>query len=114
MRELVLKVWLPQCLTIGVSYELFWSLNPAKIEPFKEVFKQRKEEELATMNYNAWLNNLYTAYAVGSCFSKNSKYPSQPLDMTGKNKLTFNQKAELWALAMNEDYYSEHPEERPK
>jgi hypothetical protein len=113
MRGLVEEVWLPQCLTIGVPYELFPQLNPRKIEPFKKAFKQRKEEEIATMNYNAWLNGLYVTHAVGACFSKNSKYPSQPIDITGKNQLTLKQKAELWALYENERYYQQHPEERP-
>jgi len=113
LGEIIENIWLPQCLSIGISYELFPSLNPRTIKPFKKAYKQRKDEEIATMNYSAWLNGLYVAHAIGSCFSKNSKYPSQPIDMTGKNKLTLSQKAELWALAMNEEYYSKHPEERP-
>lgn len=111
LGEIIENIWLPQCLTIGISYELFLSLNPRTIKPFQTAYKQRKDEEIATMNYSAWLQGLYVAHAIGSCFSKNSKYPSQPIDFTGKNQLTLNQKAELWALAMNEEYYSKHPEE---
>jgi hypothetical protein len=113
MGECIDEVWLPQCLTIGVPYEIFDSLNPRKLKPFRKAYKQLKEEEMATANRNAWMNGMYVAHAIGSCFSKNSKYPSQPIDFTGKNKLTLSQKAELWALAMNEQYYIKHPEERP-
>ena len=113
MRECIEEVWLPQCLTIGVPYEAFDSLNPRKLKPFRKAYKQRKDEEIATTNYSAWLQGLYVANAIGACFSKNGKYMSQPIDMTGKNKLTLSQKAELWALAMNEEYYNKHPEERP-
>jgi hypothetical protein len=115
MRELIYKWWLPQCLALKepIPYELFWKLNPKKLEPFFEADKIRYKQEQEMLNLTAWLNGLYVTHAIGACFSKNSKYPPQPIDMAGKNKFTLKQKAELWALYMNEDYYSKHPEERP-
>lgn len=116
LGEIIENIWLPQCLTIGISYELFTSLNPRTIEPFKKAYKTQQEEKFANMNYGAWLNGLYVANAIGSCFSKNSKYPEKPIDFSGKNKLTLKQKAELWALAMNEEYdrkEAKRAEEKP-
>lgn len=114
MRECIDKVYLPQCLANGISYELFWNLNPTKLKPFQEADKIKFERERETTNVTAWINGIYITKAISACFAKNAKYPEKPIDFTGKNQLTLEQKAELWALAMNEEYYRKHPEERPK
>lgn len=113
MGEYILKVILPQCLSIGISYELFWTLNPKKLEPFYEAERIKQEEKYKFENHSTWLNGVYMTKAISACFSKNTNYPEKPIDLTGKNQLTLEQKAELWALAMNEEYYRKHPEERP-
>ena len=110
MGENIEKVWLPQCLAIGIPYETFWKLNPKLIKPFAKVFKNKKEEEREIINYTAWLNGIYVSRAIGSCFSKENHYPQSPIDLTGKNQLTLKQKLELWALAVNTEFEKKHPE----
>lgn len=60
-----------------MPYELFWHLNPKKIEPFKTAYQKRIEQE----NHNAWLQGGYIRDAIASCFDKESKYPQQPYSM---------------------------------
>jgi hypothetical protein len=113
MRELIEKVWLPQCLTIGISYDLFWSLNPARIEPFKAAYKQGKDEEKAIINLTAWLNGQYVAEAIAACFGKNHKYPSQPIDLSGKPTIPPETEVimfDAWATVFNERFIENHPE----
>ncbi|MFA0815833.1 MAG: hypothetical protein ACC608_08570 [Anaerofustis sp.] len=47
--------WLPQALVIGVSYDLFWTLNPKTLEPFIEAFKQKQIAKRDEINLSAWL-----------------------------------------------------------
>jgi len=112
MTDLIYKLWLPQSLIMEVDYELFWRLNPKKLEPFKEAFKQKKEEETALMNYSAWLHGIYVGKAIGSNFNKNVDYPNKPLDLTAKNEMSIGQKLELWAISVNAEYDKKHPEEK--
>lgn len=107
LGELIENVWLPQCLTIGITYELFPRLNPRTIEPFRKAFQQKKDEEIATIEYTAWRNGLYVASAIGACFSKNGRYLDRPIEVRA-DKLQKNG-AELfgaWAQAYNKA----HPE----
>jgi succinate dehydrogenase flavin-adding protein (antitoxin of CptAB toxin-antitoxin module) len=98
---------------IGVSDERFPKLNPHKIKPYIKAYEEKQKAEYDKINHTAWLNGLYVHDAIVSAFS-NNHYHKEPIDSNPEHKLTLSQKAELWALAMNEDYYAKHPEERPK
>ncbi len=80
-KELIHTTWLPQALVIGVSYELFWTLNPKTLEPFIEAFKQRQIAKRDEINLSAWLNGAYVANAISACFGKNGQYPSEPITL---------------------------------
>ena len=59
----------------GVPYELFWHLNPKKLQPFKEAYQRRLEME----EYARWRNGLYVMRAVSACFG--GEYPKQPFGL---------------------------------
>ena len=65
---------LPNALSIGVDYDLFWSLNPKSLEPFVKAFSLKEKHA----DYLAWLQGKYIQMAVGSTLSKEVKYPSKP------------------------------------
>lgn len=78
-------------MTIGVSYELFWHLNPAKLKPFKTAFENKRklrDEE----NWLSWGNYGMSALAVvlSSAFSKNSqvKFMEKPVFSFAKEQQT--------------------------
>jgi hypothetical protein len=79
-------VWLPQALTIGIDYNLFWQLNPKKLEPFVESFKQRQEIKHNENNLAAWLQGIYNSRAIAAVFSKDEKYFEKPIDLNGKDE----------------------------
>lgn len=60
---------------IGVDYELFWTLNPKTLSPFIKAFSLRQQYD----DTLAWNNGRYIALAIASNFSKEQKYPRQPL-----------------------------------
>lgn len=85
MRECIENDWLPFSLGIGVPYELFGKLNPRRIMPFEKAYsenrKQEQHENLEYLNVGAWLNGLYVTRAIAACFSKNDKYPENPINI---------------------------------
>ena len=80
-----------------VPYELFWKLNPKKLEPFIKAAEMEQRAQQARLNLTAWVNGVYVQHAVASCFAKNAKYPSKPLDIFGTNaKATPQQEAQMF------------------
>lgn len=108
MKELVWKVWLPQALSIGVDYNVFWTLTPEKLEPFIKVFKEREEREAESFqiesNFQAWLQGVYITKAISACFGKNVKYPSEPIRLKDEEVKPIEtvSKFEAWATAFNQ------------
>lgn len=66
---------------IGISYDLFWSLNPRKIKPFEKAFKLNQK----TVDNYMWMMGGYVCEAVSvslaRSFSKGSsaKYRERPM-----------------------------------
>lgn len=65
---------MPNALTIGVPYEVFWHLNPTKLKPFQTAFENKRklrDEE----NWLVWGTYGMSALSVvlASAFSKNSQ-----------------------------------------
>ena len=58
-NRLIWKEYLPQALAVGVPYEVFWHLNPKKLESFYDAYriKQKIRDE------EAWIENIYTLRA---------------------------------------------------
>lgn len=68
---------------IGVSYELFWGLNPKTMAPFIKAFELKKE----TDDFNAWQQGLYIRMAIASCLDAKAKYPELPVMQRQSNKI---------------------------
>lgn len=66
---------LPSALALGVSYELFWSLNPRKLNVFAKAHNIKQRE----IDFNNWYLGQYIMSAIACCFDKKSKYPPKPL-----------------------------------
>jgi hypothetical protein len=92
--DIIDKVYLPQALSIGVPYETFWNLSPKRLEPFVEAHKKKFEQS----NQLAWINGLYVAHAIGSCFSKSNKYPSKPIDFSKNSNIEELSNAEKFKM----------------
>lgn len=58
-NRLIWKEYLPQALAVGVPYDVFWHLNPKKLESFYDAYriKQKLRDE------EAWIDNIYTLRA---------------------------------------------------
>lgn len=82
---------------MGIDYNLFWKLNPRKLEPFlkaREIQFKRKNEEL-------WLQGVYFYNAISVCManafrkkgSKSYNYLEEPIKVGEENEFEKEQKA---------------------
>lgn len=93
---------------IHVPYDVFWRLNPKKLEPFQKAAEMEQKAMQARLNLTAWVSGVYVQHAVASCFSKGARYPQKPLDIFGlEKKATPEQEA-----AMFEQYMIAHNAQR--
>lgn len=72
-----MKAILPNAIKCGCSYELFWHLNPRKLEAFFEAYKLKAKEDASLQDSFAWLQGVYIRDAILSCFGK-TNYPREP------------------------------------
>lgn len=74
-------------MTIGVSYELFWHLNPTKLKPFHTAFEnQRKMRDEENWMYWGTYGMSALSVVLASAFNKNSqaKYIEKPIYQSAK------------------------------
>ena len=72
-------MWLPYALSYGCSYELFWHLNPRKLEPFRKKREIEAKQWYDDLDILAWRIGYYDAQAMGLWWGKNNTYPESPL-----------------------------------
>jgi hypothetical protein len=75
-------MWLPEAMSIGVDYSIFWKLNPKKLEAFAKAYRKRIENEMKLkreeINFSAWLSGMYFGEMASSLLSKKHRYPKAP------------------------------------
>ncbi len=86
-------MWLPNALRYGVPYELFFKLNPKKLEPFRRAKEIDAKEKVKYLDMLAWLIGTYTMDAMGAWWGKNHvDFPNEPRGMEkkhgGKDEMT--------------------------
>ena len=86
---------LPNALSIGVDYDLFWVLNPKSLQPFVKAFSLKQQYDDAV----AWNIGRYVQQAISSNFAKNFKYPNKPMLADAGETVEAPEKKEM---AMNE------------
>lgn len=74
MIEQIYDSILPNALSIGVDYDLFWGLNPKSLTPFVKAFSLRQKYD----DVVAWNHGKYIQLAIASNFTKGAKYPEAP------------------------------------
>lgn len=83
---------MPQALSIGVTYETFWALNPRTLQPFVDAFNIRLQREVEMtqreMDVLAWRIGLYVNHSIVTAFNSNAKYPKQPLSIEAEQERT--------------------------
>lgn len=52
--------------------------------------EEQLQRDIDEKEFTAWINGLYTSMAIASCFSKNCKYPENPIS---KKQDTIEEKA---------------------
>lgn len=106
-REIIENVYLPQALIIGVDYDLFWSLNPRKLQPFVESFKMKQKIKTEYINFQTWLQGIYFGKALVASLDKNQEYFKEPIDFQKIKEQKSQEelmamKFEAWSIAFNQ------------
>lgn len=81
---------------------MFWELSPNRLKPYLIAYDNIEKRK----NRDMWIQGLYIMNAVGACFSKDAKYPSEPIDFTPKTIEEQVEEADFkfrqYAMARNE------------
>lgn len=89
----------PHYMALGMTYEQYWYGDPLAVRYFYEADRIKAER----INYEAWLNGLYTCKAleatVGNIFKKKGskpiEYPSKPFEFSDSEKNRTEHEKEL-------------------
>ena len=80
-------MWLPNALLYGVPYEVFWKLNPKRLEPFQLKREKELKEKAISLDNLAWNVGSYVVEAMAVFFGKgNPSYPTQPRSVDTANE----------------------------
>lgn len=72
-------VLLPRALIWGCSYELFWTLNPRKLEAFQKAYSEREKDKATAVDILAWRIGRYVVNSVATGLDgRKNKYPDKP------------------------------------
>lgn len=70
---------MPNALTWGCPYELFWKLNPKKLEAFHKAYSDRIEAKNTELDILAWRIGRYVVNSVSTALDgRRNKYPDKP------------------------------------
>ena len=91
----------PQAIMSGMSYEDAWDSTPAELTVvISSWYKAR--------TVSAWIDGQYVLSAIACAFSKNVKYPENPLDvldnMVDPNMELTEEEAEYWRKKIMSGY----------
>lgn len=101
MTEVIESIWLPQALSIDVGYETFWMLSPRRLVPFFQCHKMKQNQQ----NKMAWLHGIYVQHAIAAVLSKNSKYPTEPIEIfRNPDNISDEERFAMWASVANKEF----------
>lgn len=86
-----MKVILPNAMKCGCGYELFWHLNPVKLESFYEMYRMKVKEQVIMQDSFAWMQGAYIRDAILSVINRTAAYPKEPRGLNGDNDFYENQ-----------------------
>ena len=78
-------------MNCGCGYELFWKLNPHKLQVFFEAKRQKIKEDAKLYDSFAWLLGTYVRDAFMSSINKNSSYPRSPRGLNQDDSFNYDQ-----------------------
>lgn len=79
LKELALKKLLPKAIDCGIRTEDFYHMTLKSVRMEIEGFWNRRKNEWELAEYQAWVSGAYNLRAIASAFSRNAKYPGNPM-----------------------------------
>ena len=65
-------------MSYGCPYEVFWHLNPRKLEPFRKKREIEAKQLYDDLDFLAWRIGYYDTHAMGVWWGKNATSPDKP------------------------------------
>lgn len=72
---------LPFYISLGMSATEYWEGDTALPYFYRKAWKMKSKYKADHENYLAWLQGMYIADAISSCFGKNHHYPKEPYEL---------------------------------
>lgn len=79
---------MPNALSIGVDYNLFWHLNITKLKPFYVAHELIQKREMKELEISAYIYGIYTKYGVACGMNNKNKFPDKPINFFKENEET--------------------------
>lgn len=98
----MIKEIYPLAIKSGISPKDFYHMTARDIQLCVEAYLDNLERESKKTEYSAWLTGMYVSHAIGCNFSRNAKYPPNPLDEKRKKAgMTDGEQFTLFAMKHN-------------
>ena len=78
---------------MGITEEVFWHLNPTKLQPYIKAYQEREKKRFEEMDYIGWLFGMYNFKALNVALSglsgkhSGAKYFEQPMHKQKKDSI---------------------------
>ena len=92
-------MWIPVATKLRIPIDEFYRLNPKTFERRRTYYEKQLEELYKDEDEQAWLSGQYFAYAIGSCFSKRSRYPDKPFTLKREEEAKTTDAMKFWEFA---------------
>lgn len=90
MRDFFYKHLIPLAIQVGMPLQEFWYDEPDLLWAYRNAYiekeKQKTETQKEMINFQSWLQGYYNSIAIGSVFSKDVHYLSEPIELNPKPK----------------------------
>ena len=67
----------PFYLSIGVTWDEYWNGDYSKLPYYRKAYSYKQKQ----LNSQLWLQGYYFLHAIGAAFSKEGKYPEEPIPL---------------------------------
>ena len=74
---------MPLAIRYGVPENIFWDLNPKRLEPWQRHYEYQEQLKKDDDDYRAWLSGRYILDAIAAALDgKSNPYPTEPYSTT--------------------------------
>lgn len=93
-----------ESIKYGMTYDQFWFCDPQLYYIYEEAYKEQMEYRYKEKDIFNWQLGQYIQLAVGSCLSKECKFPERPMFSIEQKKLSLMEKFQVMMSNVNKSF----------